>query len=127
VLKIHETTRPDGSLGEVRLGFVDGVLAIASDEGTFALPEGALAAVLQRFGAPLDPAETLVAVASLDLGEGRTLRHVRHLARWDVIARDWLVLEGPASEGAAETRCAMATTVAGALQHLARARGAAPA
>jgi hypothetical protein len=120
MLKIHETTRSDGSLAPIHLGFVDGSLAILSDEGTFALPAGALEAVLVRFGAPLDRREDLIPIASLDLGDGGILRHVRHLGRWDVIARDYLVLERGSGPGA-EARCAIATTVAGALQHLGRA------
>jgi hypothetical protein len=120
MLKIHETIRPDGSLAPIHLGFADGSLAIVSDEGTFALPEGALEAVLARFGAPLDRAEGLIPVGTLDLGDRGILRHVRHLGRWDVIARDYLVLERVSGPGA-EASCALATTVAGALQHLGRA------
>jgi hypothetical protein len=73
--------------------------------------------VLDRFGAPVEPSESLIAVGALPLWEGHTLRHVRHLARYDVIARDYLVYESPGGE----PRCALATTVAGALAHLARA------
>lgn len=87
------------------------------DDGERTLPEGALDAVMQKFGAPLEANQKLGEVATLDLGGGRSLRHVRHLARYDVIARDWLVYERPG----AEPLCAMATTVAGALEHLARA------
>ena len=45
------------------------------------------------------------------------LRHVRHLAIYDVIARDYLVYEAPHRE----PMCALATIVAGALGHLGRA------
>ncbi len=117
-LKIHETTAADGTLVSVFLVRCDaGMLAVVDGtEGDLPLPKGAVAAVMARFGAPLDPEEEsrLIAVASLDLGEQRTLRHVRHLAHWDVIARDYLVYD----DGQTESVCALATTVAGALQHL---------
>ncbi len=117
-MRIHETFRADGSAVSTRLVFEAGVLAIV-EEGSpsLALPDGALEAVMKRYGRPLDAGEPVTEVALLVLGDGRTLRHVRHLARWDVIARDWLVFEAPG----AEALCAMATTVAGALAHLARA------
>jgi len=117
MLKIHETTKPDGELAPIFLVLEDGVLAITSDEGTFALPEGALDAVMTRFGGPLEPSEQLMPVATLDLGSGKALRHVRHLARYDVIARDYIVYETPDREPV----CALATTLAGALGHLGRA------
>jgi hypothetical protein len=53
----------------------------------------------------------------LDLGDGRVLRHIRHLGRYDVIARDYLTYSVPTQE----PLCALATTVAGALAHLGRA------
>jgi hypothetical protein len=119
VLKIHETTRADGSLGPVHLRRDDDGLALVSDDGVEPLPDGALAAVMRRFARAIEPSleRELVEVAALDLGGGARLRHVRHLARYDVIARDWLVLEAPGQEPSG----ALATTVAGALSHLARA------
>lgn len=117
MLKIHETTLQDGSLSPVFLRCDGDVLALASDRGTLPLPAGALEAVMARFGAPLEDGASVVEVASLDLGASGRLRHVRHLARYDVIARDWLIHERPGEE----PRCALATTVAGALDHLARA------
>jgi hypothetical protein len=126
MLKVHETTTESAQSGEsglasVFLRFEDGVLALVSDEGAFPLPDGALEAVMTRYGAPLETAEPLIAVDVLDLGDGRGLRHVRHLARYDVIARDYLVYEGRGRE----PLCALATTVAGALAHLGRAAAAA--
>jgi hypothetical protein len=116
-LKVHETTRADGSLAPVFLVLEGEALGISSDDGTFALPDGSLEAVMARFGKPLEPSERLVQAGALDLGDGRVLRHVRHLARYDVIARDYLVYDEPGRE----PMCALATTVAGALQHLGRA------
>jgi hypothetical protein len=117
MLKVHEITTPSGAISAVFLRFEAGVLAIVGEDGTFVLPDGALDAVMMRFGATLEPASHWTQVATLDLGEGRMLCHVRHLARYDVIARDYLVYEAPGRE----CLCALATTVAGALDHLGRA------
>ncbi|MBX3207905.1 MAG: hypothetical protein KF764_22860 [Labilithrix sp.] len=117
MLKIHETTTPGGAVETTFLRVDDGALSLSSGEGTVALPDGALDAVMRRYGMPVDPEAQLTVVASLELGDGRVLRHARHLARYDVIARDWLVYDAPGQE----TACALATTVAGALDHLARA------
>ena len=117
MLKVHETTTASGALFAVFVTCEHGVLRIAAADATFALPEGALDAVMERFGAPLDPTSELGHVGDLDLGDAGTLRHVRHLARYDVIARDYLVYE----RAGREPLCALATTVAGALNHLGRA------
>ncbi len=117
MLKIHETTTASGALSEVFLRYESEVLEIVVDDGALALPEGALEAVMDRFGAPLDPTAQLAHVGVLQLGSARVLRHVRHLARYDVIARDYLVYE----RANGEPLCALATTVAGALDHLGRA------
>lgn len=119
MLKVHETTTASGAFSAVFLRFEARVLAIVGEDGTFVLPDGALDAVMTRFGATLEPASHCTQVATLDLGEGRMLRHVRHLARYDVIARDYLVYETPGRE----SLCALATTVAGALDHVGRAAG----
>ena len=71
---------------------------------------------MARFGGPLDPEVRVSTFATLDLTNGRTLPHVRHLSGYDVIARDYLIYE--TSDG--EPRCALATTVAAALGHLGR-------
>jgi hypothetical protein len=116
-LKIHEITTRTGALAGVFLQLSDGDLALVSDDGTFVLPEGALGAVMARFGAPFDQSSRIATVASLELGERRALRHVRHRGAYDVIARDYLVYEVVGQE----PLCALATTVAGALDHLGRA------
>jgi hypothetical protein len=72
---------------------------------------------MRRYGAPFDPEATIAVMATLPLADGRELRHVRHLAGYDVIARDYLVFE--VAPGVSV--CALATTIAGALAHLARA------
>lgn len=117
VLRIHEATLQSGELASIFIRMDGEVLALVSDEGTRVLPDGALDAVMARYGSPLEDQASVREVASLDLGLGRRLRHVRHLARYDVIAKDWLVYERPGEE----PLCALATTVAAALDYLARA------
>lgn len=106
MLKIHETNGTTVHLD----ADADGLTLVLAD-GRFPLPKGSLAAVLRRFGSPFDPAQPVMEIGTLQMPEG-VLRHVRHKDTWDVIARDWLVLDD---------RCALATTVAGALEHLGRA------
>jgi hypothetical protein len=122
MLKIHETITGSGEAATVYLTVEEGGLAIVADREKFALADVALDAVMVRFGAPLEPAEPVAEVAKLDLGGGRALRHVRHLGRYDVIARDYLVHDVPGRE----PLCALATTVAGALVHLGRTTAASP-
>jgi hypothetical protein len=117
VLKIHETVSSAGDVTAVFLRRAAGVLELVDDGGALALPPQAVGAVMRRFGAPLDLTEPLTVVASLELEGGNVLRHVRHRARYDVIARDYLVLEAPDRE----PLCGLATAVAGALAHLGRA------
>jgi len=119
VLKIHEVTGADGKLASIYLRLADEGregLEIVEQSGVLAVPDGALEIVMKRYGAPFDDQARVTAVAELELGEGRMLRHVRHLAGYDVVQRDYLVLERPGDE----SLCAPGTTVAGALQHLAR-------
>lgn len=122
VLKIHESTQAEGSFERVFLKRDGDALLVVRATESLALPEGALDAVMARYGRPLDADVTLVDVDALELDGGKRLRHVQHLARYDVIARDFLVLEAPGTDAL----CALATTVAGALEHLAVAmtRGA---
>lgn len=120
MLKVHETVTATGEIACTYLRVVEGELEIVDRDAALPLPGGALAAVMARYGAPLDPAAPVSRVGALDLGEDRVLLHVRHLARFDVIARDYLVLASPG----VEALCALATTVAGALGHLARAAAA---
>ena len=117
MLKIHELISNAGELVSVFLRAEPEGLSLVSDEGAWPLPSGALEAVMARYGAPFDPEAKSQEQAVLELGEGRRLRHVRHLAGYDVVARDYLIYEAP---GAAAS-CVMATTVAGALRHLALA------
>lgn len=113
-LKIHEFILPNGELGSVRLRRDAERLVLVSDDGELALPHGALRAVMLRYGAPFDPGATSQVHGALLLADGASLRHVRHLAGYDVIARDYLVYAEPGLEPV----CAMGTNVAGALRFL---------
>lgn len=119
MLKVHEATTETGELVSVYLTLEGGALSLGDHEGALAIPEGALDAVMTRYGAPLDPVELqhVTEVATLELDGGRSVRTIRHLARFDVIARDYLVYDRPN----AEPLCALATTVVAALTHLGRA------
>jgi len=117
MLKIREFTGAGGALSAVFLRQGEGALELVDGTDAIALPAGALAAVMARYGAPFDPDEPISVVGSLVLGPGATLRHVRHLAGYDVIARDYLVYEA----AGADPLCALSATVARALEHLAAA------
>lgn len=117
MFKIHEFSSAEGQLSSVYLRAKEELLEIVSSDGAWPLPQGALRAVLTRFGAPFDGDARISTIASLDLADGTVLRHVRHLAGYDVIARDYIVHEEPQSEAF----CALAATVAAALLHLGRA------
>lgn len=106
MLKIHETGE-----AAVHLDAGPDDIAIVLAEGRFSLPPGSLQAVFRKFGGDLDPHAAIMEIAALEVPEG-LLRHVRHKMTWDVIARDYLVLGD---------RCVLATTAAGALEHLGRA------
>jgi hypothetical protein len=120
MFRIHEFSSVSGALSSVYLRPAGEELEIVSDDGEWVLPHGALYAVLARFGAPFDEDARSTLIATLDLTEGELLRHVRHLAGYDVIARDYLVYEHPNGEAL----CALAATVAAALLHLGQANGA---
>jgi hypothetical protein len=115
MLKVREFTDATGALSAVFLRQREGALEIVGDRDAIALPAGALAAVMARYGAPFDPEAQVAVVETLALDGGGTLRHVRHLSGYDVIARDYLVYQA----AGAEPLCALAATVARALEHLA--------
>ena len=116
-ITIHETTNAAGTLVRTRLADVEGGLALRVGDELLPLPGGALDAVMTRYGKPLEArAEDMMVDERLELGEGRALVRFRFMRRYDVIARDYLVLYEPG----AEPLCEMATAVAAALDHLAR-------
>ena len=117
-LCIDEHALEDGSLGRTVLRLEDdGALALVVDGAHLGvLPAGAVEAVMDRFAGPLAD-DVSPSPAGLPLGGGASLHALRHLARYDVIARDYVVLVRPGRDSLVQ----LATTVAGALQHLARA------
>ena len=94
----------------------DGELVLDTGGETLPLPVGALAAVMRRYGKPLEETEVLNIEEHLDLADGATLERFRFLRRYDVIARDYLVYR----ESGHVPLCEMATSVTAALLHLAR-------
>jgi hypothetical protein len=114
MLKIHEFILPSGELSSVFLRRDGVALTLLGEEGELSLPRGALRAVMLRYGAPFDADAVSNTQATLELDGDARLRHVRHLAGYDVIARDYLVYAEPGLEAV----CALATSVAGALRHL---------
>lgn len=114
MLKIHEFILPSGELSGMYLARAGAELKLVGEDGELELPRGALRAVMLRYGAPFDAELRSESQGSLELADGASLRHVRHLADYDVIARDYLVYEEPGLE----PWCVMATNVAAALRHL---------
>jgi len=98
-----------------QLAAEDGALVLVVGGARLPLPDGALAAVMRRFGKPLET-DAPPAAETLALGAGHTLARFRFLRRYDVIGRDYLVYAAPD----AEPLCEMATAVTAALEHLAR-------
>jgi hypothetical protein len=72
---------------------------------------------MKRYGKALDADEREMMIDErLELGEGAALVRFRFMRRYDVIARDYLVLY----RDGGEPLCEMATSIAAALDHLAR-------
>jgi hypothetical protein len=113
---LDEHVGEDGSLLRTKLRNDEGRLVLVEPDGERLLPEGALDAVFARFGGELAD-DVKVADDGLDVGNGARLTSLRHLARYDVIARDYLVH----ANRDAIPRVALGVTIAGALRHLARA------
>ena len=114
-LVIDERARPDGGAARTWLALVDGKLALGFDETVVAIvEEGALAAVMKRYGKALAD-DIDLSGPTLELDGGAKLSLLRHRARYDVMAKDFLVYEVPGSDPVAS-----ATSVSAALAHLAR-------
>jgi hypothetical protein len=116
MLRIHEWLTEDGSREAVELGEEDGALIVREGGADVALPMAALERVMERYGKPLADGIPLSG-PKLDLGDVGTLYCIRHLARYDIIARDFVVWAPKGGEPLAE----LARAVSGALVHLARA------
>ncbi len=94
----------------------DAGLALKDDTGVHPLPDGALAAVMKRYGKPLESALPK-AEEVLAIGEGERLVRFRHKSIFDVIGKDYIAYEATGEETLAE----LATAVTAALSHLANA------
>lgn len=116
-ITIHESADEAGHRIATRLSCDGGQLAIAVGADLLPLPDGALETVMKRYGKPLDvETDATNVIERLHLGAGRSLVRFRFLARYDVIAKDYLVLYEPD----AEPLCELATAIAAVLDHLAR-------
>jgi hypothetical protein len=116
MLTIHEWLNDDGSRETVELDEEDGALIVREGAVTVALPMMALERVMARYGKPLAEGIPLDG-PRLDLGSAGSLYCIRHLARYDVIAKDFVVWAPPEGEPLVE----LAASVSAALVHLARA------
>ena len=141
-LVIHERVLADGAFQRTWLEVSGGRLVLGSDglvsgrsgsppadgashadasgadtSGQRAIVElGVLDAVMKRYGRPLAD-DVIVTGPTLELEGGQTLSLLRHRARYDVIARDFLVYRIPGKEPIAE----LAASVTAALTYLVRA------
>jgi hypothetical protein len=117
---IHQRILPSGAYEDTRLDCRDGEIHLEVDGGpSGTLPLADLKAVMRRYGKPLSqaiPAES----AALELPDGILLHLLRHRARYDVIAKDFLVLAAPGEEPVAE----LSSSVSAALLFLLEARSA---
>lgn len=121
MLRIHEVLRDDGGSEETHLSTEgESVRVHVGGQLLGTLPVEAICLVMKRYGRPLADGIDLDGPA-LPLAGGRTLHMLRHRARYDVIARDFLVMSAPDEESLAD----LATSITAALVHLARAAAAA--
>lgn len=118
VLTLHETVVVrDGMEERQRVTLMvdaEGDLVLGDGQADVVLPYGLLFKVFERYGKPLDSSIALPQ-QGLDLGGGVQLFALRHLARFDVIAKDYVVLSRPGEE----PLCELSVSIAGALSHLA--------
>ena len=115
-LLVFERVTDDGSAERTYLVRDDEGVVLETGGAGARLPPGAVEAVMRRYGRPLDDSVALSG-AAMPLGDGRRIVHLRYRPRYDVIAKDYLVLELPSEAPLAE----LSTSVVAALTHLARA------
>lgn len=113
-LVLNESHDADGRAVRVAIFVDEGELVLDYEDREVALPFPLVEAVFERFAKPLDPTIVPRGVR-LEVGTEGRLMHLRHLARYDVVARDYVVLDRPGKEPLAE----LCTAIAAALVHLA--------
>ncbi|CAN5574499.1 hypothetical protein BH09MYX1_BH09MYX1_56680 [soil metagenome] len=113
---LDEHVNDDGTLAHTWLRAEAAGLLVVEPDRSRPLPEGAIEATFARFGGELAD-DVVVTEDGLRVSDGSTIHRLRHLARYDVIARDYLVLK----QVGALARVAIAVTIAAALRHLAHA------
>lgn len=115
---VDEHLGDDGALLRTELRLRGEQLELVDSTAIRRLPEGALSAVFARLGGELSESVTVPEDAeSLVFADGSRLRRLRFLDRFDVIAKDYLVLSVPG----APDRVGLAVTLTAALRHLASA------
>ncbi len=125
MILLHEHFADDGAAERTTLTLEGSDLRIALERGgalreAHLVPPELVRGIFRRYGKPLDEGTKPLAPA-LRLSDGSSLAALRHLARFDVVARDWLVWSALGEEPLAE----LSTSVSAALWHLVRARAAA--
>jgi hypothetical protein len=117
-LLVDQRALPDGTYTRTFLETRDGALVLCIDDEIEAeISVEIFAAVIRRYGKPLAD-EVTVTGDRLDLPRGDSLVLLRHLATYDIIAKDYLVYTCPPDPPIAE----LATSIAGALTYLVRSR-----
>jgi hypothetical protein len=116
MLKIHETYDANGAPLVSFLKVEEGELCLVLPDAEIVIPTNVLVRVFERYGKPLDDVVILHPETSITLEDGLMLYALRHLARFDVIAKDYLVLARVDKEPLAE----LSVSIYGALVHLAQ-------
>jgi hypothetical protein len=113
-LLLDERILGDGRHASTWASLAAGHVLVEDDDGISGpLSIAALDRVMSRYGLPLD--ETIALDGdSLELGDGRRLRRLRHHAPVDAIGRDYLVWERPGEPALA----VIATHATAALRYL---------
>ncbi len=113
---IDEHLEADGARAATHLEVEGGALYLRTEDLDVEIPHEVFEQVMVRYGKPLADDVPLEG-PRLDLGGGRSLHRIRHRARYDVSARDFLFYVRPGEATLVE----LSTSIAAALVHLARA------
>jgi hypothetical protein len=123
-LCIYEELTATGQGLKTWLRLQEGALVLDNAHDAVVVPDGAIATIFSHYARPLaaDVASQICQLPYLRVCSVASpllkLHPLRHLARYDVIARDFLVLSQPEAEPLAE----LATTIAAALSHVLKLR-----